>query len=276
MSQILILWVPIGQRWKAWMLEWNVNRAMLPKCSVDHQKFLVNHLVNKPTWVLMSCTCSDGHTPHHFLLFVSQQPCRYHLKKKKLICIRHCKYTQRWCVGLLHDHETKYLSKPKSISVAIGKWTKVNGYYRCITLFDRYYRHRRYRIWFAHEQLRRRNSNARAGRWPDLVDLYTREEIEVEYVLDCFYAKCCIQRTSNAHNILANSILKFIWKIAGRSTEYTTLNFWNKLKKYGGLQCKTSCFDNFIWTFNDQWYDVLSIANGVLFCHLPPEDMERP
>ena len=147
---------------------------MLPKCSVDRQKCLVDHLVNKPTWVLMSCACSDGHvtkeipyirhTPCHFLLFVSQQPCRYHLKKKKLICIRHCKYTQRWCVGLLHDHEVKYLSEPKLISVAIGKRTKVNGYYRCIALLDKYYTHRRYRIQFAHEELKRRNSDARAGR----------------------------------------------------------------------------------------------------------------
>ena len=30
-------------------------------------------------------------------------------------------------MGLLRDHEVKYLSKPKSISVAIGKQTKVNG-----------------------------------------------------------------------------------------------------------------------------------------------------
>ena len=29
------------------MLEWNANKAMLPKCSVDHQKCLVDHLVNK-------------------------------------------------------------------------------------------------------------------------------------------------------------------------------------------------------------------------------------
>ena len=29
------------------MLEWNVNKAMLPKCSVNHQKCPVDHLVNK-------------------------------------------------------------------------------------------------------------------------------------------------------------------------------------------------------------------------------------
>ena len=49
--------------------------------------------------------------------------------------------------------------------------------------------------------------------------------VGMTYVLDCFYAECCIQRTPNAHDILANSILEFIWKIAGRSTYYTTLNF---------------------------------------------------
>ena len=56
-----------------------------------------------------------------FYYFMSQQPCRYHLKKRKLICIRHCKHTTRWCVGLLHDCKMKYLSEPKLISVAIGK-----------------------------------------------------------------------------------------------------------------------------------------------------------
>ena len=66
------------------------------------------------------------------------------------------------------------------------------------------------------------------------MDSYTREEIEVEYILDYFYAECKIQRTPDAHNILANSVLEFIWKIAGRSIDYTTLNFQNKLKKYAG------------------------------------------
>ena len=81
------------------------------------------------------------------------------------------------------------------------------------------------RIRFAHEELRRRNSDVRAGRRLDLVDLYTREEIKVEYFLDCFYAECRIQRTPDAHDILANSILEFIWKIAGRSMDCTTLSF---------------------------------------------------
>ena len=124
-------------------------------------------------WVLMLCACPDGHVTKEilykvytlpFFFLMSRQPCRYHLKKRKLIHIRHCKYTQRWCVGLLHDHKVKYLSEPKSISVAIDKQTKVNGYYRCIALLNKYYGHRRYHIQFAHEELRRRNSNARAGR----------------------------------------------------------------------------------------------------------------
>ena len=218
---------------------------MLPKCSVNCQKCFVDHLVNK-THVGTHVACmfrwsqNQRNTLHKvhalpFFLFVSQQPCRYNLKKRKLIHIRHCKYTQRWCVGLLHDHKAKYLSEPELISVAISKQTKVNDYYRCIALLDKYYGHRRYRIQFAHEELKRRNFDARAGRQPDLVDLYTREEIKVEYVLDCFYAECCVQRTPDAHNSLANSVLKFIWKIAGRSMDYTTLNYQNKLKKYGGL-----------------------------------------
>ena len=58
--------------------------------------------------------------------------------------------------------------------------------------------------------------------------------------------------------------------------DYTTLSFRNKLKKYGGLQHRNSCFDDFIWAFNDKRYEVLSIANGVLFHHLPPGDRRRP
>ena len=125
--------------------------------------------------------------------------------------------------------------------------------------------------------MKKRNSNARAGRQLDLVDLYSRKEIEVEYILDCFCAECKIQQTPDAHNILANSVLEFIWKIAGRSTDYTTLNFRNKLRKYSGLRRRTSSFDDFIWAFNDKKYDeVLSIANSVLFHCLPPGDRVRP
>ena len=59
--------------------------------------------------------------------------------------------------------------------------------------------------------------------------------------------------------------------------DYTSLSFQNKLKKYGGLPCRTSCFDDFIQAFNNKRYDeALSIAYGVLFCHLPPGDRGRP
>ena len=47
------------------------------------------------------------------------------------------------------------------------------------------------------------------------MDSYTREEIEVEFVLDCLYAESKNQRTTEAHNIMAVSVLEFISGIPG-------------------------------------------------------------
>ena len=96
-------------------------------CSVDHQKCLVDCLVKKThigTHVMRMLRWS--HDQRNTLYKVHALPFYF-------ICVsttmqvpskeeeRHCKYTQRWCLGLLHDHKVKYLSKSKSISVAIGK-----------------------------------------------------------------------------------------------------------------------------------------------------------
>ena len=54
----------------------------------------------------------------------------------------------------------------------------------------------------------------------DLIYNYTREEIEVKFILDCLYGEGKNQRTMDAHDIMAVSILKFISRIPGRSEEY--------------------------------------------------------
>ena len=37
------------------------KQSHVVKCSIDHQKCLVNHHVNKPTWVLIGHACVVGH-----------------------------------------------------------------------------------------------------------------------------------------------------------------------------------------------------------------------
>ena len=49
----------------------------------------------------------------------------------------------------------------------------------------------------------------------DLIDSYTREEIEVEFILDCVFAKSKNQRSTEAHDIMAMSVLEIISKISG-------------------------------------------------------------
>ena len=96
--------------------------------------------------------------------------------------------------------------------------------------------------------------------------MYTREEIEVEYILDCLFAESKIQKTPEVYNILANSILEFIWKISDWSDLYTTKTYWQKLKMFGGPQSRHSSFDDFIWAFTDQnFWEALCVANSVLF-----------
>ena len=58
------------------------------------------------------------------------------------------------------------------------------GYYRCLTLLDKYYGHQNHRIGFANKEHRIRNADALAKGQEDLLNNYTTEEIEVEFILD--------------------------------------------------------------------------------------------
>ena len=51
----------------------------------------------------------------------------------------------------------------------------------------------------------------------DLINSYPREEIEVEFILNCLYAESKNKITGEAHNIMAMSVLEFILKIPGQS-----------------------------------------------------------
>ena len=70
------------------------------------------------------------------------------------------------------------------------------------------------RLHFAGEELERGNADVISGGRNDLIDSYTREEIEVEFILDCMFAKSKNQRTTEAHDIMATSVLEFISKIS--------------------------------------------------------------
>ena len=99
----------------------------------------------------------------------------------------------------------------------------------------------------------------------NLVNTFTREEIEVKFILNCLFAESQIQRTPDALNIMANSVLKFIWKIGEQSVYYTTVHYQQKLKVYGCLQSKESSFDDFIWAFLDREKETVCVANNVLY-----------
>ena len=82
------------------------------------------------------------------------------------------------------------------------------SFFQCIALLDKYYGHQHYRIHFAHAELQCQNDDVQSGNHHELVNTYTREQIEVEYILDCLFTKSKIQKSPDAHNILANSILE--------------------------------------------------------------------
>ena len=104
----------------------------------------------------------------------------------------------------------------------------------------------------------RQNADVISGGRNDLIDSYTREEIKVEFILDCLYAESKNQRTTEAHNIMAMSVLEFISKIPGQSDIYTTPVFRSRL---GRIQTQTTDFDEFIWAFRDGRHkDCLSTA----------------
>ena len=61
----------------------------------------------------------------------------------------------------------------------------------------------------------KRNADVISRERKDLVDSYTQEEIKVEFILDCLFAKSKNQRSTEAHNIMAMSDLEFISQISG-------------------------------------------------------------
>ena len=120
------------------------------------------------------------------------------------------------------------------------------------------YGHWNHRLHFVGKELERQNSNVISGGRNDLIDSYTREEIKFEFILNCMNAKSKNKRTTEAHDIIAMSVLKFISKISGQSDMYTTPVFRSRL---GLIQTQTTAFDEFIRAFRDGRYkDCLSTA----------------
>ena len=124
------------------------------------------------------------------------------------------------------------------------------------------------RLHFAGNELRKQNEDVLTGGRKDLVDYYTQEEIKVKFILDCLFAESKNQRHTEAHNIMATSVLEFISKISGQSDLYTTPLFWARL---AWIQSQTTAFNEFIWAFRNRRHkDCLSVAWDVLFQRLLP------
>ena len=145
-------------------------------------------------------------------------------------------------------------SNQDGINVSNIKLIATHDCYRCIALLDKYYGHRRYRIHFTHTELQCRNHDARLRNGLNLIDNYMREDIEVEYILDCYYTELQVQSSPDIQNVLANSVLEFIWKIGDRSSLYITETYRKKLQLFRAFQSQQSSFDDFVWAFLDQNY----------------------
>ena len=52
-------------------------------------------------------------------------------------------------------------------------------------------------------------------------------------------------------NVLANSVLGFIWRIVDHSTRYTTDAYQRKLSLFQVPQAQQSSFDDFVWALLD-------------------------
>ena len=81
--------------------------------------------------------------------------------------------------------------------------------------------------------------------------MYTQEEVEVEYILDSLYAELQQVPMMDMQNVLANSVLEFIWRIADHSIRYTTDAYWRKLLLFQVPQAQQSSFDDFMWALLD-------------------------
>ena len=103
---------------------------------------------------------------------------------------------------------------------------------------------------------------------------YTREEIKVEFILNCLFAESRNQRSREACDIMVTSVLEFVSKISCRSDLYTTTVFHGR---QGWVQSVKTAFDEFILAFRDRRHqDCLSVAQDVLFQRLLPGAMGVP
>ena len=111
-----------------------------------------------------------------------------------------------------------------------------------MALVNKYYGHQNHRLCFAGSELKKQHADVISRGRKDLVDSYTQEEIEVEFILNCLFAKSKNHGSTEAHNIMAMSVLEFISKISGQSDLYTTPVFRDRL---GWIQTQTTAFDEF-------------------------------
>ena len=133
-------------------------------------------------------------------------------------------------------------------------------------MLDKYYGHRHYQIHFAHAELECQNFGPCPRPGTCLEEAYTQEEVEVEYILDSLYAELWQQPSTDVQNVLANSVLEFIWRIADHSIHYTTDAYQRKLSLFQVPQARQSNFNDFVWALLDQNFkQVRRVANSVLF-----------
>ena len=131
---------------------------------------------------------------------------------------------------------------------------------------DKYYGHRCYQIHFAHAELEHQNPGPCLRTGIRLEEMYTREEVKVKYILDSLYAELRQQPSTDVQNILANTILEFIWRIADCSTHDTTDAYRRKLSLFQVPQARQSSFDDFVWALLDRNFEqVWHVTNSVLF-----------
>ena len=96
-----------------------------------------------------------------------------------------------------------------------------------------------------------------------LIATLEKRSIEVKFTLNCLFVESKNQRSTEAHNIMATSVLEFISKVSGQSDLYTTPVLRDRL---GWIQTRTTVFDEFIWVFRDKRHkDCLSVAETCYF-----------
>ena len=83
-----------------------------------------------------------------------------------------------------------------------------------MALVDKYYGHQNHRLCFGGSKLKKWNEDVIARGRKDLVDNYTREEIKVEFILDCLFAGSKNQKSTEAHDTMVMSLLELISKRA--------------------------------------------------------------